>query len=151
MATATQYNRTQVVAGRTDKWIPQLPEETKVVFQDLGDYGEPIQEKKTERDAAEEEVTAVGGTNPSVLDCVGGAVGARPFSPPFAAVSGAALVSAVATKNETRKCGSPRFDDSLDAKGEKKDQGDDKVNVIYDHILKCYYEPKSNTYYQLNQ
>ena len=26
----------------------------------------------------------------------------------------------------------------------------EKIEVLYDPILKCYYEPKSNTYYELN-
>lgn len=28
--------------------------------------------------------------------------------------------------------------------------GNEKIDLIYDHILGCYYDPKSNNYYEMN-
>jgi len=53
----------------------------------------------------------------------------RPYTPPFAGVSARA---------------SRIFEE------ENKNPEDDEVEVVYDPVLNCYYDPKTHEYYELS-
>ena len=55
----------------------------------------------------------------------------RPFTPPFAQ-----FCSLAKTKKEAEQL---------------KENNEEKLDVIYDPILKCYYEPSTGNYYQANK
>lgn len=106
----------------------------------------------------EEKVELVGGKNPSLADAINRPFNVlqekdnlRPFSPPFAQLKGGNNTNSPNLKLSPMKM-SNKYEDSLDNKIiEFHNEDDEKINVIYDPVLKCYYDPKTNEYYQLNK
>ena len=158
----TYYDNNQSIADRVGKtqasnWVSKPgAEETKVAYE--------IDGESTKRGPNNEDevIEMVGGDNPSVMDYVNkpmtilnNSESLRPFSPPFAQVTGQSRTpngkAAEKQKQNMRKA-LGKYEDSLDNKiVEYRDEEDEKINVIYDPILKCYYDPKTNAYYQLKE
>lgn len=68
----------------------------------------------------------------------------RPFTPPFAQLqSFAGRNKLIGVERELQK-------ENVDLKGIDEELGEqeDKLDVVYDPVLKCYYEPKTGCYYQ---
>ena len=71
----------------------------------------------------------------------------RPFTPPFAQLqSFTAKQNMVSTLKKMQK-ENVDFEDIHEVEGEEED----KLELVYDSILKCYYEPKSGNYYQFDK
>jgi hypothetical protein len=89
-------------------------------------------EDPNDEEMEDEKVEPIGKANPNVLErmskpniLISQADALRPFSPPFAQVLGIPKTKKVTLKEE-----------------------DNKVEVMFDPLLKCYYDPKTNMYYQ---
>lgn len=83
----------------------------------------------------EEEIEMLGANNPSLLDY---ASRLRPFSPPFAHMKND-------SKPKNKGAVSKRGDNKVNAK-----KGRHEKAVVYDPVLKCYYDPKNEKYYHVN-
>ena len=82
----------------------------------------------------------------------------RPFTPPFAQLQSSSTKlkqslqcskESVSLK-ESVKGGNAGGDEDFGGINEVFGEDDEKVDVVYDPILKCYYDPKSGNYYQLS-
>ena len=111
-------------------------------------------------------VESMGERNESIADytnvpvsIVKNAVTFRPFTPPFAQLQSSPrkLVKGLKNDKESEAGLTPHKQsvedekDGLEFKEMNEVFGDDsgKIDVVYDPILKCYYDPKTNAYYQL--
>lgn len=81
----------------------------------------------------------------------------RPFSPPFSGgLVSTETNSAVITRknNETVFIGRDRLQGNnntiMESNGEENDDTE-MVEVIYDPVWNCYYNPKTNAYYELKE
>jgi len=81
----------------------------------------------------------------SPIDCIKGLmsneISFRPFTPPFA------QLQSFSTKIKSESIGEEKElqKENVDLKDTSKEE---KLDVMYDPILKCYYEPKTGSYYQ---
>jgi hypothetical protein len=85
-----------------------------------------VSKEDLEDSKLDDQIEMLGANNPSLQDY---ASRLRPFSPPFAQMNEKKIKS---TKKEI------------------KNTYEKKKTVVYDPILKCYYDPKNNEYYHVN-
>lgn len=106
----------------------------------------------------EDKIELIGGKLQSVLEDAQAYGGVstnemeRPFSPPFSQLGTKSKLQSglkASDKNQSGITKNAKFEDSLEG-NEVVQEKDEKINVVYDPILKCYYDPKANTYYQVN-
>lgn len=107
-----------------------------------------------EENSEEEKVELIGAKNLSVIDCPN-LDNFRPFTPPFAKLqsSPAKIKEKGAALQEENKVMpiEQKIDADLDMKNINEVYGEDeeKIDMVYDPVLKCYYDPNTNTYFQL--
>eukprot|EP00830_Metopus_es_P002180 TRINITY_DN11944_c0_g1_i1.p1 TRINITY_DN11944_c0_g1~~TRINITY_DN11944_c0_g1_i1.p1 ORF type:complete len:165 (+),score=40.21 TRINITY_DN11944_c0_g1_i1:253-747(+) len=110
-------------------------------------------------DDEDDKIEPVGEGHTSVIDCgnentiPGKDPISQPFSPPFLRLSNDNPVSkSVNLYDRSTKPGKGLPEKQEDLKQTSHTAEDsDKVDLVFDSLLKCYFDPKTNTYYELKQ
>ena len=83
----------------------------------------------------DDQIEILGENNPSILDF---ATRLRPFSPPFAQMN---------RPNSKEKAEQKKVTSNKTKQEGHRNNYEKKKTIVYDPILKCYYDPKSGNYY----
>ncbi len=153
----TAYNQKHWVIARDTVPANESSEEVKFVEESGKDLvGED-----------EEVVESIGSNSPSLAgvdntqSLIKNGITFRPFTPPFAQLQsspGKIMQASLVLATGEKEMGEKKAGKTLDEGGiefreginEVFEEDEGKIDVVYDPILKCYYDPKTNTYYQVD-
>ncbi len=75
----------------------------------------------------------------------------RPFTPPFSGLmAGGSGVMIITKKNNSTVAIIPEVQETTGQPAKENSKPSKEIELVYDNILDCYYDPETNTYYKNN-